>query len=90
MTCQSKAEPLENLPFNTVQDLFNIYPTLYGMGYRGTLSTTASAARIDMTKANAITVSVGIGDVILYRAAGPTVVACVTAAEFVAGYDIIG
>lgn len=90
MTCQAKTEPLEVFSLDTVDIVFNAFNLLHGMGYQGSLTTSGEGnARIDMSMADAVPIAVSVGDVILYRAAGPTVVKCLTAEQFTAGYDIL-
>lgn len=90
MTCQAKTEPLETFTLDTIDVVFNAFTLLHGMGYRGSLNATGeSDARIDMSMADGVPIAVSVGDVILYRASGPTVVKCLTMEEFTAGYDIL-
>lgn len=90
MPVQAKTEPLEFLYLETTETVFAAFTLLHGMGYRGSLSTVAGVgARMELSMSDAVTVSAAVGDVILYRAEGPTVIACMSLEAFTAGYDII-
>lgn len=90
MPAQHKSEQLDFLYLETTDTVFSAFTLLHGMGYRGTLVTVAgTGVRMELSMSDAVTVSAGVGDVILYRSAGPTVVACMSLEAFTANYDVV-
>jgi hypothetical protein len=97
MSYQLIPEPdVESLLLQTVQQCRDAEKMLYDMlGYRGSFSTTqhgsggviTESARLDLVADGKVPVSTGTGEVIVYRASPPEVVACMTQAQFDVTYQ---